>query len=98
MGGEQHHRKVLIIGEESYARDGMRVLLRSMGCQCVLASSVQIGLVALEEENPDAAIMDLHQMRTSAAHVGSLLEKIGPSLRGRVLLITGERIDPQVSD
>src|SRR6266699_2565266 len=98
MGGEQHHRKVLIIGEESYARDDMRVLLRSMGCQCVLASSVQIGLVALEEENPDAAIMDLHQMRTSAAHVVSGLDKIGPSLRGRVLLITGERIDPQVSD
>ncbi len=98
MGSDRHQRKVLIIGEESYARDDVRVLLRSMGCQCVLASSVQVGLAALEEENPDAAIMDLHQMRTSAAHVVSGLDKIGPSLRGRVLLITGERIDPQVSD
>jgi CheY-like chemotaxis protein len=98
MGGEQHHRKVLIIGEESYAREDMGVLLRSMGCQCVLASSVQIGLAALEEENPDAAIMDLHQTRTSAPQVVSALDKIGSSLRGRLLLITGERIDAQVSD
>jgi CheY-like chemotaxis protein len=98
MGSDRNQRKVLIIGEESYARDDMRVLLRSMGCQCVLASSVQIGLAALEEENPDAAIMDLHQMRTSAAQVVSGLYKIGSSLRGRVLLITGERIDPQLSD
>ncbi len=98
MGGDRHQRKVLIIGEEIYARDTMRVLLGSMGCQCVLASSLQVGLAALEEENPDAAIMDLHQMRTSAAQVVSGLDKIGSSLRGRVLLITGERIDPQVSD
>src|SRR6266700_6252560 len=98
MGSDRHQRRVLIIGEESYARDDMRILLRSMGCQCVLATSVQLGLAALEEENPDAAIMDLHQMRTSAAHVVSGLVKIGPRLRGRVLLITGERIDPQVSD
>jgi CheY-like chemotaxis protein len=98
MGGDRHQRKVLIIGEESHARDSMRVLLGSMGCQCVLASSVQLGLAALEEENPDAAIMDLHQMRTSAAQVVSGLDKIGSSLRGRVLLITGESIDPQVSD
>jgi hypothetical protein len=76
----------------------MRVLLRSMGCQCVLASSIQIGLAALEEENPDAAIMDLHRTRTSAPQVVSALDKIGSSLRGRVLLITGEHIDPQVSD
>ncbi len=98
MGSDRHQRRVLIIGEESYARDDMRVLLRSMGCQCVLATSVQLGLAALEEENPDAVIMDLHEMRTSAAQVVSGLDKIGPSLRGRVLLITGERIDPQVSD
>ncbi len=62
MGDDRHQRKVLIIGEESYARDTMRVLLGSMGCQCVLASSVQLGLAALEEENPDAAIVDLHQV------------------------------------
>jgi len=98
MGGEQHQRKVLIIGEESYAREDMRVLLRSMGCQCVLASSVQIGLAALEEEYPDAAIMDLHQTRTCAPQVLSALDKIGSSLRGRVLLITGEHIDAQVGD
>ena len=98
MGNDRHQPKVLIIGEESYARDDMRVLLRSMGCQCVLASSVQIGLAALEEENPDAAIMDLHQTRTSAPQVLSALDKIGSSLRGRLLLITGERIDAQVSD
>lgn len=98
MGGEQHQRKVLIISEESYAREDMRVLLRSMGCQCVLASSVQIGLAALEEENPDAAILELHQMRTCAPQVLSALDKIGSSLRRRVLLITGEHIDAQVSD
>jgi hypothetical protein len=42
--------------------------------------------------------MDLHQTRTSAPQVLSALDKIGSSLRGRLLLITGERIDAQVSD
>jgi len=98
MGDDRHQRKVLIIGEESYARDTMRVLLGSMGCQCVLTTSVQVALAALEEENPDAAIVDLHQTRSSTAQVVSGLDKIGLSLRGRLLLITGERIDPQVSD
>jgi len=34
-------RKLLILCEESSARDTMRVLLGSMGCQCVVASTVQ---------------------------------------------------------
>jgi len=63
-----------------------------------MASSVPLGLAALEEENPDIAIVDLDQTRSSAAQMVSGLEKIGSSLRGRALLVTGGRIDPEVSD
>lgn len=97
MSTDRDQRRVLIIGEEPDTRNTVRVLLRSMGCQCVLASNVQQALAALAQENPDAAIFDLQRTNSSAAQVVSGMDVICPSLRGRVLVLTGEHIDPVIS-
>ncbi len=91
-------RKVLIICEESSARDTMRVLLGSMGCQCVVASTVQQAIAVLEQENPDAAIVDPRSSGFSAASIISGFDKLYPSLRGRVVVLSGSESEPEVKD
>ena len=88
-------RKVLILCEEPSARDTMRVLLGSMGCQCVVAPTVQRAIGVLEQENPDAAIMD---SGFSAATTISEFDKIYRSLCGRVVVLSGNESEPEVED
>ena len=91
-------RKVLIICEEPSARDTMRVLLGSMGCQCVVASSLRQAIAVLEQENPDAAIVDLDSAGSSASPMVSGFDKIYSSLHGRVLVLSGKESEPEVKD
>ena len=91
-------RKVLIICEDSSARDTMRVLMGSMGCQCVVASSVQQAIGVLEQENPDAAIVDPRSASSSASSMASRFDKIYASLRGRILVLSGKESEPEVKD
>jgi CheY-like chemotaxis protein len=95
---ERQLRKVLIIGEESSARDTMRVLLGSMGCQCVVASTVQQAIAVLEQESPDAAIVDPQTTSASASSIASGFDKIYPSLRGRAIVLSGKESEPEVKD
>jgi len=95
---ERQLRKVLIIGEESSARDTMRVLLGSMGCQCVVASTVQQAIAVLEQESPDAVIVDPLSTSTSASSIAAGFDKIYPSLRGRALVLSGKEGEPEVRD
>jgi CheY-like chemotaxis protein len=94
----QQLRKVLIICEESSTRDTMRVLLGSMGCQCVVASSVQQAIGVLEQENPDAAIVDPRSAGSDASSMASGFDKIYASLRGRILVLSGKESEPEVKD
>jgi len=91
-------RKVLILCEESSARDTMRVLLGSMGCQCVVASTVQRAIAVLEQENPDAAIVDPRSFGFSAASIFSGFDKLYRSLCGRVMVLSGNESEPEVED
>ena len=86
---ERQSRKVLIICEEPSARDTMRVLLGSMGCQCVVASGVRQAIAVLEQENPDAAIVDPRSSDFSAVPILSGLDKIYARLGGRVVVLAG---------
>jgi len=95
---ERQLRKVLIIGEESSARDTMRVLLGSMGCQCVVASTVQQAIAVLEQEKPDAAVVDPQTTSASASSIASGFDKIYPSLRGRAIVLSGKESEPEVKD
>jgi CheY-like chemotaxis protein len=88
-------RKVLIICEEPSARDTMRVLLGSMGCQCVVAPSVQQAIAVLEQENPDAAIVDPRVSGSSAAPIVSGLDRIYAMLGGRVVVLTEQESEQE---
>ena len=90
--------KVLIICEEPSSRDTMRVLLASMGCQCVVASSVQQAIAVLELENPDAAIVDPRSSSFSAAPIVSGLDKIYARLGGRVVVLTEQERGQEVKE
>lgn len=91
-------RKVLIICEECSARDTMRVLLGSMGCQCVVASGVQQAIAVLEAEDPDAAIVDPRSSGFSAAPIISGLDKIHARLGGRVVVLTEQEREKEVQE
>lgn len=95
--GRQLH-KVLIICEEPSARDTMRVLLGSMGCQCVVASSVQQAVAVLEQENPDAAILDPRTSGFSAAPIILGLDKIYERLGGRIVVLTEPAREQEVKE
>src|SRR5216684_9114026 len=91
-------RKLLILCEESSARDTMRVLLGSMGCECVVASTVQQAIAVLEQENPDAAIVDPRSSGFSAASIVSGLDKIHARLGGRVVVLTEQEREQDVKE
>ena len=95
---ERQSRKVLIICEEPSARDTIRVLLGSMGCQCVVASGVQQAIAVLEQENLDAAIVDPRSSDFSAAPTLSGLDKIYARLGGRVVVLTGHEKEQEVKE
>lgn len=97
LGIGRAHRKILVVAEDAWARDTMRVLLGSMGCHCVMEPSLPVALAALGPEVPDAAIVDLQC--TPSATSGGIpgLEEICRSLRGRVIILTGENHERQVA-
>ena len=98
MGNGWNQPKVLIIGEQLGVRDTIRVLLGSLGCQCVLASSVQQALPLLAQENPDIAVIDPLATASSPGQVISGLDKLYPSLHGRIILLTGAGTDLEVRE
>src|SRR6266436_8464287 len=76
----------------------MRVLLGSMGCQCVVTSTVQQAIAVLEQENPDAAIVDPRSSGFSAASILSEVDKLYRSLCGRVVVLSRNESEPEVED
>ena len=57
METQQDQPKVLMLGANPLVRDNVRVLLRSMGYECLVASARKDALRLLEHEKPDAAIL-----------------------------------------
>jgi hypothetical protein len=69
-----------------------------MGCQCVVASSVQQANAVLEQENPDAAVVDPRSSGFSAAPIISGLDKIYAKLGGRVVVLTEQEREQEVKE
>jgi CheY-like chemotaxis protein len=88
--------RILVIAEDPWARDTVRVLLSSMGCSCVMASSVQQARATIGQENPSAAIVDAHSTPSASSLELSELAEICVSLRGRVIVLTAEGHDAEV--
>lgn len=95
IGVEQ--RRVLVIAEDPWSRDTIRVLLSSMGCHCVMALGLQQALATIRQENIDAAIVDAHGITSTTLCGLSRLDEICVSLRGRVIILTREGEDPEVA-
>jgi len=89
--------RILVIAEDPWARDTIRVFLSSMGCHCVMASSIEHALAKLGQENPDAAIADTHRTTAATSPRLSGLDEICRRLRGRIIIVTGEGHDPEVA-
>jgi CheY-like chemotaxis protein len=96
VGTQQNQPKVLILGANSLVRDNVRVLLRSMGYQCLLASARKQALWLLEQEKPEAAILDPHFPDASPAGVVAMFHKRAPGLLGRAIVLLREETDPEL--
>jgi len=74
----------------------VRVLLGSMGYQCLVAPTLKEALTLLEQGRPDAAILDPQQADSPPARVVAAFHKMVPHLRGRTIVLLGEESDPDL--
>jgi CheY-like chemotaxis protein len=81
--------KVLIVERDARALETIRVLLGSMGYWCVVAADEDKALALLEQENPNIAILDPQ---------GESFSQLIPCLRGRVIVITDAKGNPEMDD
>ena len=79
----QNQRKVLMLGADPLVCDNVRVLLTSMGFQCLVASALKKALELLEQEKPDAVIVDPYFTDAPAVRLAAMFYKQVPALRGR---------------
>jgi DNA-binding NarL/FixJ family response regulator len=92
----QIQAKVLMLGADPLVRDNVRVLLRSMGYQCLVASTLKEALAVLEQEKLDAAIVDPRQGDSTPARLVAAFHRRVPGLRGRSIVLIGEESDPEL--
>jgi CheY-like chemotaxis protein len=88
--------KVLMLGANPLVRDDVRVLLRSMGYHCVVASALKEALALTEQEKPDAAILDPNVPDSPPARVVAMFHKRVPDLRGRFIVLVREESNSEL--
>ncbi|PYT66187.1 MAG: hypothetical protein DMG39_27325 [Acidobacteria bacterium] len=79
---------ILMIGAHQLVCDNVRILLRTMGCHCVAASSLTEALVLSEKERPDAAVLDSRLPVPSPPEIVAALHKIVLRLERCVVVLT----------
>lgn len=95
---ESRRIKILIVGEEPSARDAIRILLGSTGCECTVVSNMQQALAAIEQKNFDAVVVDPRSSNLPAAALISTINEFHPNLLDRILVITDESSDSVIGD
>jgi CheY-like chemotaxis protein len=95
MSTRRERQRILIVGQEPLARDDMRILLGSAGCECTVASNVQETLSVMEQKSFDAVVLDPQSSSSQAAEVISRISRFHPNLLGRVVIITDEDRDSE---
>jgi len=88
--------KVLMLGTNALVRDNVRILLVSMGYQYLVAATLKEALALLQQEKPDAAILDPQQASSPPAQIVAAFHKMVPHLRGRAIVLIGEESDPEL--
>ena len=89
-------KKVLIISSHEPDRETMRLLLGSMGCPWILASTVEEGAKILGREPVAAAILDSGIVSWDFVPRNANLHAVVKFLPGRVILLLSERLDSRV--
>jgi CheY-like chemotaxis protein len=92
----QNSAKVLMLGANPLVCDNVRVLLRSMGYQCLVASSLSEARQLLQQEKPDAAILEPQLTDHPPARVVAFFHKRVPELRGRFIVLINNESDPEL--
>lgn len=88
--------KVLMLGANPLVRDDVRVLLGSMGYQCLVASALKKAVELFELEKPDAAILDPEAADSPPARVVASFHKRVPDLRGHFIVLVRKESDPEL--
>jgi hypothetical protein len=79
-------------------QETMRLLLTSMGCQWVLASSLEEGIWILSRGPAAAAVMDSGIASSGSHRKNDKIQHIVKCVADRVILVFGETREPQVTD
>ena len=98
MSAGLERKKILIVEEEPSARDEMRILLGSSGCDCIVASNFQQPLATMDLRQFDAIVLDSQSSGSRVTEVISRINEFHPDLLRRVLLITEEGRDSVIGD
>jgi hypothetical protein len=88
--------KILLLVASPPPRDNVRVLLTSLGYQCLVAWSLREAIEVVEQEKPDAAILDPHLEDFPPARVVAAFHKRVPGLRGRSIVLIREESAPEL--
>lgn len=93
---EEQWLKVLIVGHGPESLQTVRLLLGSMGCQCLLASDVRQALALIPVENPQAAILDAGAVDLSPAPSASVTDQLCSELHGRVIVLSDDTVTDEL--
>ena len=96
METAQIRPKVLILAVDALVRDNVRLLLRSMGYECLAASALKEALDLFEQEKPDAVILDPRLEGFPPARLVTMFHKRIPDQHGRSLVLVGEESDSEL--
>lgn len=88
--------KVLMFGANPLVCGNVRVLLRSMGYQCLVASDLKKAVKLCALEKPDAAILAPQMADSPPARLVASFQKQVPHLRGRLIVLVKEEDDAEL--
>jgi len=94
----RERKRILIVGEEPSARDKMRILLGSTGCECTVASNLQQALATLNQRKFDAIVLDSQPSSPQFTEMISRINESDPNLLKRLVLVTEEGRDLESKD
>ncbi|HEY6946588.1 MAG TPA: hypothetical protein VI431_15725 [Candidatus Acidoferrum sp.] len=90
--------RVLIICERAAERDTIRVLAGTMGCQWVLASSIEEALALLGRERTSAALLELPGKASNFDKLDQGVRELLVRFPGRIIVLMDESPSPMVSE
>src|SRR6266852_9507077 len=98
MSTGRERQRILIVGEDQLARDDIRILLGSAGCECTVAASVEQTLATMGQKKFDAVVLDPKCSSSQAAQMISRINEFHPDLIKHVVFITDENTDSEIKD